>query len=103
MALTKEQLEHSDRILVKVSPLEAAESMSVFVESFLSRGDDRLGQAAVESDSATYTYCAAREANHAVAPCKRTLLKKDEMKNMLLRVTLAPKHGHTERMVRYLI
>jgi len=88
VAVTKEQMRHSDRIMVKVSPPSAASNIHVFVESMLSKGDDRLGSPVVHGDAAEYQYCAAREPNHAVAPCRRQALQTDAIQNMLLRVTL---------------
>jgi len=88
VALTKEQLQHSDRVMIKVSPASAALSMGVFVESLQSRGDDRLTEPKVQGDTATFEYCAAREPNHALASCRRKPVEKDQMPNLLLRVTL---------------
>jgi len=54
----------------------------------LSQGDDRLGTPIIEGDTATYSYCAAREVNHAIAPCRRPALPKEKVQDLLLRVTM---------------
>jgi len=88
VALTKEQMKHSDRLVLNISPPSAAASMNVFVESHQSKGDDMLSAPVVTADTAKFQYCAARVVDHAVAPCMRKSMDPDQMENILLRVTL---------------
>jgi len=77
--------------MIKLSPHVVSDEVRVYVESLQYRGDDQLQSPKIQGDVAVYDYCAAREADHAIAPCRRKSLEKDAYQNLLLRVTMVSK------------
>merc|ERR1712070_276283 len=94
LALSEEDLRHSDQLYAKLSPSLAANDLDLYVEQADAHNalGDKLGTPTATTEVATYSYCALRQDDPSqVDSCRR---KMHAGRSAVLRVAVVPRPGH---------